>query len=67
MGGGGGSYEGYKIPRMLSNSDYANFIAAIYPNLVIFMGVSKNGLGSVQGTLCDDGRTEGWVYTGEFE
>jgi hypothetical protein len=67
MGGGGGSYEGYKIPRMMAATEVASYTSVVYPNLIILIGISKIGLGSVKGTLCDDGRVLEWEYSGEFE
>jgi len=67
MGGGGGTYEGYKIPKMMMTSDYAKVEMTTSKDSIILMGVSTKGLGTVQATLKEWGRTENWIYTGEFE
>jgi hypothetical protein len=67
MGGGGGTYEGYKIPKMMATSEYAKFEMTASKDSLILSGVSTKGLGTVRTTLHDTGRTEEWVYTGEFE
>lgn len=67
MGGGGGSYAGYSIPKRMVSSDFASYAATAYPESVVFSGTSTRGLGTVQTTMNDTGRTGHWIYTGDFE
>ena len=67
MGGGGGSFATYNIPKLLRSNDYATFTASVFPDSIIFIGTAKNGLGSAQCTLNGEGKIGGWVYTGDFE
>jgi hypothetical protein len=67
MGGGGGSYVGYTIPRKLSANDNGNYMAEVSADSVILTGTWSHGNGSVRATLNKEGRTGGFVYTGDFE
>jgi hypothetical protein len=67
MGGGGGTYTGYTIPKRLATTDYATIEAEVYPDSVVVKGIWTKGSGSVQGAIGKDGLLRLWVYTGDFE
>ena len=67
MGGGGGDYNGFTIPRRLANNDNAEYVAVVpSDSLIIFTGTSKLKLGTVKATLNKEGRFVSFEYTGEF-
>jgi hypothetical protein len=67
MGGGGGYYRGYTIPRRLASNDNAEYEAIVSSDsTVVFTGTSKHKLGTVKATLDNDGRLGSFEYTGEF-
>jgi cell division septum initiation protein DivIVA len=67
MGGGGGVYAGYKIPKTMMSNEVATFEATASEDSVIVKGTWTKGSGTVQCTSGKDGRTGGWIYTGDFE
>ena len=67
MGGGGGSYAGYKIPSKLVTNDDASFSASVQPQSVTFTGTSALGYGDVQAVLDSTGKLTSFTYTGEFQ
>jgi hypothetical protein len=69
MGGGGGSYFGYTIPKAwLKRDEIVDTIkTTVTPDSVIFLGVSNSGLGSVQVTVNSMGQTKDFIFSGEFE
>ena len=67
MGGGQGSYLEYRIPRTLSETDYASFTSEARENTITFTAKSKAGLGTIAGTASPDGRLQGpWRTTGNL-
>lgn len=67
MGGGQGSYVGFKIPeRMVKNSNASYEILAVKDSLVQYKATSVNGFGTVEAWIDQDGRLGGWKYTGAF-
>jgi hypothetical protein len=68
MGGGGGSYIGYVLPRRLANNGNASYsISVVADSLIEFNATSKFKYGTVKATLNAEGRLNSFVYTGEFQ
>ncbi len=68
MGGGGGSYAGYKIPQRLSSNDNGQFEAIVSnDSTVTFIATSSLKLGTVKALLIKEGRLGMFEYTGEFQ
>jgi hypothetical protein len=67
MGGGEGSYVGFKIPeKMVTNSNATYEILAAKDSLVQYKATSVNGFGTVEASIDVTGRLGGWKYTGAF-
>ena len=67
MGGGGGSFETFKIPKLLTTAKFGTFEATAYHDSVVIIGKSLEKLGTIQATVFDTGETGRWLMTGEFE
>lgn len=67
MGGGGGSYIGFKIPKALLSREYATFEASASADSVVLRGAWTMGTGTVQAVVGTNGRLEQFIYTGDFE
>jgi hypothetical protein len=67
MGGGGGSYVGYAIPTKLRKTEIGSYEVEVSADSVMFIGTSARANGGVRATVNKEGRTGGFVYTGEFE
>jgi len=68
-GGGGGSYEGYKIPQTLAENENGIYtVAAVYRDSVILHGRAKQVDGTVEVKVDPDGKpnTTSWTYGGDF-
>ena len=67
MGGGEGSYTGFKIPaRMTSNENATYETVLVEPDRVRFRATSSKGHGTVEASINKDGRLSDWVYSGTF-
>lgn len=67
MGGGQGSYAGFKIPaRMASNGNGTYETLIVEPNLVRFRATSGAVNGTVESSIDRDGRLSDWKYSGAF-
>jgi hypothetical protein len=67
MGGGEGSYSGFKIPpKMLTNSNASYETVIVQANLVRFRAMSAKGLGTVEASIDQDGKLSDWMYDGKF-
>ena len=67
MGGGQGSYVGFKIPtKMLTNQNASYETLIVEPNLVRYRGTSVDGFGTVEASINQDGRLLDWKYSGDF-
>lgn len=67
MGGGGGSFEGYKIPGTMDTTGNAFYESEVYPEKIIFTGTSKLNYGTIKFKLDEKGKTEQLESTGEFK
>ena len=67
MGGGGGSFESYKIPKLMMSTAYGTFEATAFRDSIVIVGKSTQNLGTVQTTVDDTGRTGHWIFTDGFE
>lgn len=67
MGGGDGSFEGYKIPSKLDTTENAFYEAEVYSEKIIFTGTSKLNYGRIKYNLGEKGKTEELECTGEFK
>jgi hypothetical protein len=75
MGGGGGSYEGFKIPSKLVVTEFAAYSINLIPNRdinvnndqIILIAKSVFGLGTITVHLGSDGKLTNFIYSGEFE
>lgn len=67
MGGGQGSYLGFKIPEKMSTNSNASYeVLAAMDSLVQYKATSVNGFGTVEASIDANGRLRGWEYTGAF-
>ncbi|MCX6133094.1 MAG: hypothetical protein NTU47_04685 [Ignavibacteriales bacterium] len=67
MGGGQGSYVGFKIPeRMVTNSNASYEVLEAKDSIVKYKATSVNGFGTVEARIDESGRLSGWRYTGAF-
>ncbi|MCI0707002.1 MAG: hypothetical protein L0Y80_05925 [Ignavibacteriae bacterium] len=73
MGGGGGSYAGYKIPATLSENENGTYVTTpspvTDPNAVVFAAVStQDSNRTVTVTIDQTGRPQAtsWTYGGDF-
>ena len=68
MGGGAGSYNGFKIPEKLKKNDNAAFEAEVIDkDHIRFKATSAKGFGSVMETIDESGRLGNWTYSGQFQ
>ena len=68
MGGGAGSYNGFKIPEKLKKNDNAAFEAEVIDkDHIRFKATSVKGFGSVMETIDESGRLGNWTYSGQFQ
>ena len=67
MGGGSGSYTGYKIPSKLATNDDGSFSAAVQPKKVTFIATSGLSYGSIQADLDSNGVFGTFTYSGDFQ
>ena len=68
MGGGAGSYTGFKIPEKIKQNDNAAFEAEVVDkDHIQFKATSIKGFGSVIETIDESGRMGNWKYTGQFQ
>lgn len=67
MGGGGGTYLGYTIPKKLANNDNGAYSASVFGDSVIFVGTANKISGTVTATISVIGRLHDFIFSGEFE
>lgn len=68
MGGGAGSYLGFKIAEKLKQNDNATFEAEVIDkDHVRFKATSAKGFGSVMETIDESGRIGNWTFSGQFK
>ena len=68
MGGGGGSYLNYKIPKQLARNDNGQYESVVTSDsTIVLTGTSNIKLGTVKAVVNKNGRLESFEYTGEFE
>jgi len=68
MGGGAGSYTGFKIPEKMKQNGNATFEAEVIDkDHVRFKATSAKGFGSVTETIDESGRMGNWMYSGQFQ
>lgn len=68
MGGGAGSYTGFKIPEKMKQNDNAVFEAEVIDkDHIRFKATSAKGFGSVMETIDESGRLGDWTYSGQFQ
>jgi len=67
MGGGGGSYIGYTTPKYFRSKEYATYTVSVSKDTIVLLGTSTAGMGTVTATLEESGKTENFIFTGEFE
>jgi len=68
-GGGGGSYEGYKIPQTLAESEDGIYtVAAVYRDSVTLHGKAKQIDGTIEVKVDPFGKPirTSWTYGGDF-
>jgi len=67
MGGGQGSYVGFKIPvKMLTNANASYETLVVEQNRVRYRATSAKGHGTVESSIDQDGRLGDWKYSGKF-
>ncbi len=67
MGGGGGSYKSFTIPRRLVSNDNADYESVVTSDsTIVLTGSSKLKLGTVKAVVNKEGRLGSFEYTGEF-
>ncbi len=67
-GGGGGSYEGYRIPQTMAESEDGIFtLAAVHRDSVILRGKAKRVDGTIEVTIDPNGQPILWIYGGDFK
>jgi thioredoxin-related protein len=68
VGGGAGSYTGFKIQEKLKQNGNATFEAEVVDkDHVRFKATSAKGFGTVTETIDETGRMGGWEYSGQFK
>ena len=67
MGGGGGSYAGYKIPSKLQSNDDAGYSVDPQSGYVTLTGISSEGFGSVVATIDSNGNLTNYTYSDQFK
>jgi hypothetical protein len=66
MGGGGGSYIGYEIPRMFSETVNGSYSVNPRDNQIEIVGTSKSGDGTIRAIVNEKGVAR-WTFTGPFK
>jgi hypothetical protein len=51
MGGGGGTYIGFEIPKNLASIEAGTIFAVVEPQRIYMIGHSRRGYGSVSGVI----------------
>jgi len=67
LGGGGGEYIGFSIPRPLTVIDAGPIFAVVEPKRIILVGHSNRGYGTVSAVVNDSGIIEDIRLEGEFQ
>lgn len=66
LGGGGGEYIGFSIPRYLTTIDAGTIFAVVEPKRILVVGHSKRGYGTVSAVIDDSGAVGHISVVGEF-
>jgi len=66
MGGGGGTYRGYRIPNQFVNSGIAAYYASTEESTVVLSAQSFLGFGTIQVRVGEGGQLEEWKFQGRF-
>jgi hypothetical protein len=67
VGGGGGSYGGYRVPNQLQTNGHAEFsVSDSAGETLSIQAISTHGIGSVSAKIGRDGEIHDFTYTGEF-
>jgi hypothetical protein len=67
-GGGGGSYEGYRIPQAMAESEDGIYtVTAVHRDSVILHGKAKQVEGTIDVTVDPGGHPILWIYGGGFK
>jgi len=67
LGGGGGEFIGYTLPRGLAEIDAGPIFAVVEPQRILLVGRSSRGYGTVSAVINDSGRVEEVRMDGEFK
>ena len=67
MGGGGNSYAGYDIPKIMKSSQNGNYIATSSDTKVDFVGTSSQNDGIVKATLIKTSEQMAFTYFNAFD
>jgi len=67
LGGGGGEYLGFSIPRSLNVIEAGPIFAVVEPNRILLVGHSNRGYGSVSAVINDSGKVGDIRLEGEFQ
>lgn len=68
MGGGGGSYTGFSLPKKMTENENAWYSATPSGTDVVFIATSKMYTTStVTATIDENGRLSGFSFSGDFE
>lgn len=68
MGGGAGSYTGFKIAEKLKKNENAAYEAEVIDkDHVRFKATSAKGFGTVEETIDESGRMGNWKYSGQLQ
>lgn len=66
LGGGGGEYLGYVIPRNLSSIDAGTIFAIVRPAEILLVGHSSRGYGTVSAVVDGTGKIGAVSVEGDF-
>lgn len=68
MGGGAGSFQGYKVPDAFKSTADGTITETIAGDgmSVIFVATSKHGYGTITTTINSEGALSAFLYSGKF-
>jgi hypothetical protein len=66
MGGGGGEYIGFSLPKHLTAIDAGTIFAVVEPARILVVGHSRRGYGTVSAVIDDSGAVRDISIEGEF-
>jgi hypothetical protein len=68
LGGGAGSYLGFKIVEQLKKNENAEFVSEVIDkDHIRFKATSVKGYSWVMETIDESGRMGNWIYGGQFQ